>query len=130
MKGTDCTRELIGAAMKVHSELGPGVLESAYEVCLAYELTKQGFNVERQKILPVRYDGIEIDCGYRVDLIVNDNVVMELKAVAQVLPVHHAQLLSYLKLSGKCLGLLINFHVVHLRDGITRMVNEFAEVDG
>ncbi|HEY8241155.1 MAG TPA: GxxExxY protein [Kiritimatiellia bacterium] len=125
----DITRDVITAAMKVHSELGPGVLESAYETCLAYELTKRGFEMERQKVLPIKYDGIEIDCGYRVDLIVNDNVILELKAVAQVLPVHQAQLLIYLKLSGKPPGLLINFHVVHLRDGITRMVNNFAEAE-
>lgn len=124
MDRNQLTGEIIAAAMKVHSKLGPGVLESAYEACLAHELRKRGFKVERQKELLVLYDGLQIDCGYRVDLLVADQVIIELKAVAQVLPVHHAQLLSYLKLSGKEVGLLINFHVVHLRDGITRKLND------
>lgn len=125
MKSEQITREIIAAAMRVHSELGPGLLESAYEACLFHELLKQGFRVERQKPVPVRYDGILIDCGYRVDLLVNDEIIIELKAVERILPIHHAQIISYLKLAGKEVGLLINFHVVHLRDGITRKINDF-----
>ena len=128
MKNEQMTREIIAAAMRVHSELGPGLLESAYEACLFHELLKQGFCVERQKPLPIRYDGILIDCGYRVDLLVNDEIIIELKAVEQVLPIHHAQIISYLKLAGKEVGLLINFHVVHLRDGITRKISDLDSV--
>jgi len=117
------TGEIIGAAMKVHSALGPGILESAYEACLAYELTNRGYSVERQKLLPIVYEQITIDCGYRIDLLVNDTIIIELKAVEQILPIHHAQILSYLRLSGKELGLLINFHELHLRNGIHRKIN-------
>jgi GxxExxY protein len=126
MKGNELTGVIVDAAMKVHSQLGPGLLESAYEACLAYELQKCGCRVERQKTLPVFYDGMQIECGYRIDLLVNDDVVVELKAVENVQPVHHAQLLSYLRLSGKELGLLLNFNVLHLRDGITRKINSPA----
>ncbi|MFH0908392.1 MAG: GxxExxY protein [bacterium] len=128
MKKEHITREIILAAMRVHSELGSGLLESAYEACLFHELIKQGFKVERQKPVPIRYDGILIDCGYRVDLLVNDEIIIELKAVERVLPIHHAQIISYLKLAGKEIGLLINFHVVHLRDGITRKINDLNSV--
>lgn len=124
MKEPELTGRIIEAAMKVHSRLGPGLLESAYEACLAYELSKGGFSIERQKALPVVYGEVHIDCGYRVDLLVNDAVVIELKAAETLLPIHHAQLLSYLRLSGKKLGLLINFHEVHLRDGIVRKIND------
>lgn len=110
--------------MKVHSALGPGLLESAYEACLVHELHKVGFHVASQLALPVVYDGIQIDVGYRIDLLVNDSIIVELKAVEKLLPIHQAQLLSYLKLSGKRIGLLINFHELHLRDGIKRMVND------
>ncbi|HOW98109.1 MAG TPA: GxxExxY protein [Kiritimatiellia bacterium] len=123
MKENELTREIIAAAMRVHSALGPGLLESAYEACLAHELSRHGLAFERQKALPVMYDGIQIDCGYRIDLLVNDSVMVELKAVDVLLPIHHAQLLSYLRLSGKTLGLLINFHEAHLRDGIVRKIN-------
>ena len=116
------SREIINAAMKVHSALGPGLLESAYEACLAYELGKAGLKVDAQLALPVVYDGIRLDIGYRIDLLVQDLVVIELKTVETVTPVHQAQLLSYLKLSGKSLGLMINFNVVHLKDGIKRYV--------
>ena len=119
------TGEILHAAFEVHSTLGPGLLESAYEVCLAHELRKRGLRVETQRALPVVYDGIQVDLGYRIDLLVNDAVVVELKALETVLPVHKAQLLSYLRLSGKRVGLLINFHVERLRDGITRIVNKF-----
>lgn len=117
------TGSIISAAMKVHSALGPGLLESAYEACLLHELKKQGLSVEGQVGLPVLYDGIRIDVGYRMDLLVEDAVVVELKAVDQLNGVHEAQLLSYLKLSGKRAGLLINFNVRHLKDGIKRLVN-------
>jgi GxxExxY protein len=108
--------------MRVHTALGPGLLESAYEVCVCHELVKGGFSVRRQVALPVVYDGVEIDVGYRIDLIVNETIVVELKCVEKIAGVHEAQILSYLKLSGKLVGLLINFHVRHLRDGIRRFV--------
>ena len=114
---------VVNAAMKVHAVLGPGLLEGAYEACLAHELRKRGLTVASQVALPVVYDGVRIDVGYRVDVLVEGLVVVELKAVDRVLPIHQAQLLSYLKLGGYRLGLLINFHVLHLRDGIKRMVN-------
>ena len=114
---------IISAAMKVHSALGPGLLESAYEACLIYELQKEGFDVKSQLPLPVVYEGVKVDAGYRIDLLVEDTIVVELKTVERLLPVHQAQLLSYLKLSGKRAGLLINFHVAHLRDGIKRLMN-------
>ncbi len=119
------TGQIIGAAMKVHTELGPGVLESAYEACLAHELRKHGLQVEVQLPQPVEYDGILIEVGYKLDLLVEDLVIIELKAVQALLPIHEAQLLSYLRLGRKQVGLLINFHVVHLRDGIKRMVNNY-----
>lgn len=114
---------IIVAAMKVHTVVGPGLLESAYETCLLYELEKQDLVVRRQVIIPLRYDNLTIDNGYRIDLLVGDRVVVELKAVEKILPVHRAQLLSYLRLGGFKLGYLLNFHVAHLRDGIIRMVN-------
>jgi GxxExxY protein len=117
--------QIVDAAMRVHTVLGPGLLEGAYEVCLAHELRKRGLRVETQVPLPVSYDGVRVDLGYRLDLLVENEVVVELKAIETVLPVHKAQLLSYLRLGGKRLGLLINFHVGRLRDGITRLVNGF-----
>jgi GxxExxY protein len=108
--------------MKVHSALGPGLLESAYEVCLCHELVKSGYSVQRQVPLPVLYDGVKMDAGYKIDMSVNDLVIVELKCVERVIGVHEAQILSYLKLSGKPVGLLVNFHVRHLRDGIRRFV--------
>ncbi|MGZ4875787.1 MAG: GxxExxY protein [Candidatus Angelobacter sp.] len=116
------THAIIGAAMKVHSALGPGLLESAYEACLVHELRKAGFKVEQQVELPVNYDGIRIDLGYRIDLVVNDCVIVELKCVEKIAAVHEAQLISYMRLSKKNVGLLINFHVRHLKDGIKRFV--------
>ncbi len=121
----DCNRiteTIIGRAIAVHRALGPGLLESAYEACLAYELNEVGLNVERQKEVPVVYRGVHLDCGYRIDLLVNGLVVVELKSVDQLVPIHEAQLLSYLKLSGCRVGLLLNFNVRLLRDGIKRMV--------
>lgn len=114
---------IVDAAMKVHSALGPGLLESAYEVCLMYELRKRGLKVASRVSLPVVYDSVRIETGYRIDLLVENAVVVELKTLERVLPVHQAQLLSYLRLSDKRLGLLINFHVPRLRDGIKRIVN-------
>jgi len=119
----DISGGVIAASMKVHSALGPGLLESAYEACLAHELRKRGHQVLLQIALPIEYDGVQIEAGYRIDMLVDDTVVVELKAVAKVIPIHEAQLMSYLKLSRRKVGLLINFHVLHLRDGITRMVN-------
>ena len=123
METNEITGRVIGAAMKVHSALGPGLLESAYEACLVHELRKQGLRVESQVELPVVYEGVEIDVGYRLDLLVEDLVIVELKCVEAFTRIHEAQLLSYLKLSGKNVGLLINFHVAHLRDGVKRLVN-------
>ena len=116
------TEAIIGAAMSVHTALGPGLLESAYEACVCHELLKAGYCVQRQVALPVIYDGLKIDAGYRIDLLVNDLVVVELKCIERIIGVHEAQILSYLKLSGKPVGLLINFHVRHLRDGVRRFV--------
>jgi len=109
----------------ISGQIGPGLLESAYEVCFAHELRKRGLRVETQFPLPVSYDGVRVNLGYRLDLLVENEVVVELKAIETVLPVHKAQLLSYLRLGGKRLGLLINFHVDRLKDGITRLVNGF-----
>ncbi|HWZ69585.1 MAG TPA: GxxExxY protein [Stellaceae bacterium] len=114
---------VIASAMKVHGAVGPGLLESAYETCLLYELENQGLSVQRQVLIPLRYEELIIDNGYRVDLLVCERVVVELKAVEAILPVHRAQLLSYLRLGGFKLGYLLNFHVAHMRDGIARMVN-------
>lgn len=115
---------IIDAAMKLHSVLGQGLLESAYEACFVYELRKRGMELESQVSLPVLYEGVKIDAGYRIDLMVEDVVIVELKTAERLLPIHQAQLLSYLKLSGKRAGRLINFHVPHLRDGIKRLVNK------
>jgi GxxExxY protein len=114
---------IITAAMRVHTELGPGLLESTYQACLQHELAKSGFQSQSQLGLPVVYDGVRLDLGYRIDLLVEDLVIVELKSVDAISPVHQAQLLSYLKLSGKSIGLLINFNVVHLKDGIKRFVD-------
>src|SRR5580658_7117684 len=114
---------IIGAAMKVHSALGPGLLESAYELCLAHEIERRGLIVGRQVSIPVRYESLVIENGYRIDLLVDDRVVVELKAIEAILPVHRAQLLSYLRLGGFKLGCLLNFNVAHMRDGIARIVN-------
>ena len=121
MQINDLTNQIIGAAIAVHRELGPGLLESAYEACLAFELAKRGLRVEQQKPLPVHYQGVDLDCGYRIDLLVEERVIVELKAVERLEPIHNAQLLSYLKLSGLRLGLLINFNVLVLKNGIKRI---------
>jgi len=119
----DLTEKIIGAAIEVHRSLGPGLLESAYEERMCRELNLRGFAFQRQVPLPVEYKGIKLDCGYRLDLIVQDSVILELKCVEHVLPVHDAQLLTYLKLTGKRIGLIINFNVsVLVRGGIVRKV--------
>ena len=121
------TRRIIGARTEVHRHLGPGSLESAYQTCLAFELRQLGCKVEEQKPLPVMYKDVKLDCGYRLDLIIDDAVVVEIKAVERLMPIHDAQLLSYLRLSKKRVGLLINFHVQMLKDGLKRIVNEFPD---
>jgi len=121
------TGAIIGAAMDVHRELGPGLLESAYEACLFYELTRNGLAVERQKELPVTYKSVKVDCGYRIDLLIEKKVIVELKAVEKLMPIHEAQLLSYLKLSGCKIGLLINFNTKLLKNGIRRLVLDLKE---
>lgn len=119
----ELTKTIIGCAMKVHSALGPGLLESAYRVCLTHELRKAGLRVETEVPLPVVYDGVTLDTGYRLDIVVEDIVILELKCVERLTEVHAAQLLSYLRLSGRPLGLLVNFHVRQLRNGIRRLIN-------
>jgi len=116
------TAEIIGGAIEVHRSLGPGLLESVYEECLAIELVDRGLVVQKQAALPIVFKDRILDMGYRVDLLVNDSVIIELKAVERVLPVHEAQLLTYLKLSGKRTGLLLNFNSAYMRDGILRRV--------
>ena len=118
----ELTKVIIGAAIEVHRTLGPGLLESAYEACLSYELAQRGLRFERQKPLSVVYKGINLDIGYRLDLLIEDQVVVEVKAVDELAPIHHAQLLSYLKLSGYKVGLLINFNVLILMNGLRRVV--------
>jgi len=118
----DLSSAIIGAAIEVHRTLGPGLLESAYEQCLAQELSLREIPFKRQKPLPVYYQGTQLDCGYRLDFLVAGIVVVEVKAIDALLPIHQAQLLSYLKLGGWKLGLLINFHVPLLREGIKRLV--------
>lgn len=127
MDANTTSRVIIDAAMKVHSKLGPGMLESAYEACLAYELGRRDAAVQSQVMLPIHYDGQQIDAGYRIDLLVNNLVIVELKVVERMLPVHKAQLLSYLRMSNRKLGLLINFNQVHLKDGIKRIANGYRE---
>ncbi len=123
MESNDITGQIVDAAMKVHTVLGPGLLESAYEACLAHELRKRGLKVHTQLELPIDYDGVRLDVGYRIDLLVEDRIIVELNAVSEIHPIHQAQLLSYLKLSKKKIGLLINFHVLRLKDGIQRIAN-------
>ena len=121
----DSSGAVIDAAIKVHTALGPGLLEGAYAGCLAHELRKRGHLVVQQLALPVLYDGICIDLGYRIDLLVDGAVVVEVKSVGKLAPIHNAQLLSYMKLGGYKLGLLLNFNVPRLKDGIRRIVNRF-----
>jgi GxxExxY protein len=123
VEDNDLGGTILGCTMNVHTVLGPGLLESTYEACLVHEFSKAGLTVARQVALPIRYDGIELEAAYRIDLLVNDLIILELKVVDQLLPVHTAQLLNYLKLSQRRLGYLLNFNVVHMRDGIKRVVN-------
>ncbi len=116
------TEQIIGAAIDVHRELGPGLLESAYEECLCHEFHLRNLDFRRQVNVPVLYRGLSLDCGYRLDIIVKDTVILEVKSVEQVLPIHHAQLLTYLRLTKKKVGLLINFNVAILKNGIVRRV--------
>ncbi len=117
-------KQVVDAAVKVHRALGPGLLESAYQVCLAHELTKRGLSVACEVVQPVEYDGIKLDAGYRLDMLVDNQVIVENKAVQSVLPLHEAQLLTYLRLGNCKLGYLINWHVPLIKDGIKRMVNK------
>lgn len=124
METNQITGQIIEAAMKIHTQFGPGLLESAYEACLGHELKKRGLEIAQQVMVPLMYDDEKIDCGYRLDLLVENSVIVELKAVERILPIHHVQLLSYLRLAGKEIGLLINFHSLHLKDGIVRKINQ------
>lgn len=123
LKADELSRNIIGAAIEVHKTLGPGLLESVYEECLCYELTLRGIPFERQVMLPIMYKGLKLEYEYRVDLVVDDSVIVELKAVENIDKVHEAQLLTYLRLRNSWLGLIINFNTVLLKDGIRRMVN-------
>jgi GxxExxY protein len=116
------TEQIIGAAIQVHRELGPGLLESTYETCLCYELSQKGLKIERQKVIPISYKGIKLKSGYRLDVVVEDQVIVEIKAVSELLAVHEAQLLSYLKQVGGGRGLLINFNVKLLKHGLRRLI--------
>jgi len=122
MELNQITEKIIGCAIEVHKYLGPGLLESAYEECLSYELTKSGLNIERQKPVPVVYKEVKLDCGYRIDILVENSVVIELKATEVLTPVHEAQVLTYLKFAEKKIGLLINFNVLRLKDGLKRFI--------
>jgi GxxExxY protein len=128
MTHSHTTQQIIGAAIKVHRRLGPGLLESAYEACLVYELEQLGLDVQRQKAVPLIYKSVKLECGFRADLIVNWEVVVEVKCKEAIHPVDQAQLLSYLRLLDLQVGLLINFHELALKDGIKRMVNHYQDV--
>jgi len=122
MEFDELSRRVIGCALEVHRNLGPGLLESSYEQCLAYELSKERVNFELQKTLPIKYKTIQLDCGYRADCIVEKQLILELKAVESLLPIHEAQLLTYMRLASIPTGLLINFNVIKLKQGIKRFV--------
>ena len=126
METNDVTRQIIDAAIKVHTALGPGLLESAYEVCLTHELRQRGMKVQTQVVLPIQYNGLNLDAGYRIDLLVEDIVIVEFKAVEEMLPLYDAQILSYLRLRQLQVGLLINFNVVKLKEGLRRIVNNYS----
>jgi len=127
MQINELTECVIGACIEIHKAIGPGLLESAYEECLCHELRLANLAFERQKPLPVAYKGVKLDCGYRIDLVVDGKLIVELKTVQELLPIHEAQLLTYLKLSGLAVGLLVNFNVPVLRRGIKRIVNHYVE---
>ena len=121
------SNRIIGSAIEVHKALGPGLLESAYEQCLCHELNLRDLSFEKQKELPVVYKGIKLDCGYRLDIVVGNAIILELKSCEKIEPIHKAQLLTYLKLSKLSLGLILNFNMPTMRDGIVRIVNQFRE---
>ena len=123
MELNELSGKIIGSAIKVHQTLGPGLLESTYEMCLVHKLKKAGLKVEAQVLLPIFYDGIQLDAGYRIDVLVEDTIILELKSVESLLPIHEAQMLTYLRLAKKKLGLLINFNVRLLKNGIKRIAN-------
>jgi len=123
----ELTEQIIGAGIEVHRGLGPGLLESAYEECLCYELTRRNLAFARQQTLPVIYKGVQLDCGYRLDVVVENRIIIELKAVDQLLPIHDAQLLTYLKLANISLGLLLNFNVLLFKQGVRRIVNKYTD---
>ncbi len=123
----ELSNRIIGAAIEVHKVLGPGLLESSYEQCLCHELYLRSISFERQKELPIVYKKITLDCCYRLDVVVEDTIILELKSCEKIEPIHRAQLLTYLKLSGKSLGLLLNFNTPYMREGIVRIVNNFKE---
>ena len=125
MEINELTQRIIGAAMRVHSAVGPGLLERVYQACMHYELVQLGLNVQAEFPIPIMYKEVKIDVGHRIDFLVEDLVLLELKAVATVHPIHEATLLSCVRMNNRPMGLLINFHVLHLRDGIRRMVNQF-----
>src|SRR5579863_9198000 len=127
MNENEVAQQIVDAALRVHTALGPGLLESVYQAALAYELEKRGLRVTRQQAIPVIYEAIRIDTGFHADLVVENKVIVEIKSVETVAPVHKKQLLSYLKLADKRLGLLINFNVVLIKNGITRIVNRLPE---
>ena len=124
MTDYELTQKVIGCAMKVHSALGPGLLESAYQECLFFELAKAGLFVEKQKPMPLVYSEVKLECGYRVDLLVERKLIVEVKAVEALAEIYFAQVLTYLRLSDLRLALLLNFNVVHMKDGIRRVVNK------
>ena len=117
----DGSERVIAACIEVHRHLGPGLLESAYELCVAHELELRGLRVVRQRPVPLRYEGLALDCGYRLDLVVEETLIVEIKAVERLLPIHHAQVLTYLKLTGLSVGLLVNFHSTVLKNGLRRL---------
>ena len=122
MEFDELSKKVIGCALEVHKALGPGLMESVYEKCLSFELTKAGLKYEIQRALPVHYKGIKIDCGYRIDILVEDKLIVELKSVDKVMPINKSQILTYMKLAGVSTGLLLNFNVTKLKDGIQRFV--------
>ncbi|MDX6499613.1 MAG: hypothetical protein QOG23_2873 [Blastocatellia bacterium] len=124
MTENEISHLVVGCAMRVHSALGPGLLESAYEACLQFELIKSGLKVEAQKALPLVYESVKLECGYRVDLLVENKLIIEVKSVEALADIHFAQVLTYLRLSDLRLALLLNFNVVHMKDGIRRIVNK------
>ena len=126
-KLNNLTEKIIGVAINVHRELGPGLLESAYESCVLYDLTEAGLKTEQQKPLPIVYKGVKLECGNRLDLLIEDKIIVEIKSVEKILPLHQSQLLSYLKIADKRVGLLINYNVKVLKRGLQRVVNEFPE---